>query len=198
MKTESFLKYLCVPLGIFNFIPVIIYNDMIIGIGGVSRSGKSLLAKQIAGWYPGDSVKILDQDDYVYPVEKIPKIKGETDWECPESINFDRYLTVVQQNAQIFDRVIAEGLMVFYDPRLVALMDKKIFLTIPYELFVQRKKPDTRWGPFPDWYIDHIWNSYLKYGMPAKGDTNLLIVSGSEPFSKKMIDDYLRSDRYNG
>ena len=164
---------------------------MIVGIGGVSRSGKSALAQKIRAWFPNAKVTILDQDDFIRDVEQIPRIKGEIDWECPESIDFERYLTAVLEAARKSDLVIAEGLMAYYDQRLVTLMDKKIFLTIPYRIFVRRKRNDMRWGPFPEWYIDHIWESYLKYGMPPRGDTGILMLPGDVPFDKKKILDFL-------
>ncbi|NOY38127.1 MAG: hypothetical protein GXO83_11215 [Chlorobi bacterium] len=164
---------------------------MIIGIGGISRSGKSLLAKRITQWVPQYSIKIFDQDDYVFPVDKIPEIDGETDWECPDSIDFDRYFNAVVSAAAVYNWVIAEGLLAFYDRRLVDRMDKKIFITIPYEVFVERKRPDKRWGIFPEWYIDHIWESHLKYGQPPENDENLLIINGDKPFPEKQIRDYL-------
>jgi nicotinamide/nicotinate riboside kinase len=164
---------------------------MIIGIGGVSRSGKSLLSRQISQWFSGVSFRIFDQDDYVFPVDRIPRISGETDWECPESIDFDRYYRAVIGTSEEGVHVIAEGLMVFHDLRLVRMMDKKIFVRIPYDLFVERKRPDRRWGPFPEWYIDHIWKSFLRYGQPPENDSGVLTVEGDRPFSEKQIRAYL-------
>ena len=48
---------------------------MIIGIGGVSRSGKTSLAILIKNILEkkGESVIILSQDNYVFPDSKIPK-----------------------------------------------------------------------------------------------------------------------------
>ena len=63
---------------------------MIIGIGGVSRSGKTWLAYKISELFQHKSILVINQDEYVFDVEDIPKVRGETEWECPESIDFNK------------------------------------------------------------------------------------------------------------
>ena len=46
-------------------------------------------------------------------------------------------------------------------------MNIKIFLEISKRLFIERKREDLRWGLEPDWYIEHIWEAYLRYGRPS-------------------------------
>ena len=151
---------------------------MIIGIGGASTSGKSWLATKIKARNYKKKVKILCQDDFVLASSQLPKIRAHVDWEVPGSINFDRYLQAVMRCYIGYDIVIAEGLMVFHDKRLVKLFDKKIFIEISKQTFFNRKADDLRWGREPDWYIEHIWESYLKYGKTPKDDPSYLIVEG--------------------
>jgi uridine kinase len=151
---------------------------MIIGIGGASTSGKSWLATKIKSRNPGKKVKLLCQDDFVLASSQLPHIRDHIDWEIPESINFDRYLEAVMRCYIGYDIVIAEGLMVFHDKRLVRLFDKKIFIEISKSTFMKRKVDDLRWGQEPDWYIEHIWESYLKYGRIKTDDPSYLIIKG--------------------
>ena len=151
---------------------------MIIGIGGASTSGKSWLATKIKSRNPGKKVKLLCQDDFVLASSQLPHIRDHVDWEIPESINFDRYLEAVMRCYIGYDIVIAEGLMVFYDRRLVRLFDMKIFIDIVKETFFIRKVEDLRWGQEPDWYIEHIWESYLKYGTIPNDDLSYLNIKG--------------------
>ena len=58
----------------------------VIGIGGVSRSGKSTLSQLIAEWYSDKKVSILKMDNFVFDEKLIPQIRGETDWEVPRSL----------------------------------------------------------------------------------------------------------------
>jgi uridine kinase len=160
---------------------------MIIGIGGVSRSGKSSLAVFIKKLYPDLKTKILCQDDFVIPEDKIPKINGEIDWECPESIDWKRFLNVLKETAKKNDILIAEGLLVFYDWKITRHFNRKIFIEIPENLFRKRKVTDTRWGSFPDWYVDHIWNSFLEFGNIKKDRHDFLFVNGELKFNKKEI-----------
>ncbi len=151
---------------------------MIIGIGGASTSGKSWLATKIKSRNPGKKVKLLCQDDFVLASSQLPHIRDHVDWEIPESINFDRYLEAVMRCYIGYDIVIAEGLMVFHDRRLVRLFDMKIFIDIVKETFFIRKVEDLRWGQEPDWYIEHIWESYLKYGTIPNDDLSYLNIKG--------------------
>ncbi len=164
---------------------------MIIGIGGASTSGKSWLATKIKLKYPGKKVKILCQDDFVLASAQLPTIRDHFDWEIPESINFDRYLEAVLRCYIGYDIVIAEGLMVFYDKRLVRLFDKKIFIEISKDTFMKRKVDDLRWGREPDWYIEHIWESYLKYGTIKTDDTSFLVVKGDGIVDLKRVYEYI-------
>lgn len=155
---------------------------MIIGIGGVSRSGKTMLAKRLARHFRqrGLPVVILHQDDFVFPEEQIPKIREKVDWEHPGSIDFERFRQAILSNAQTHDVVIAEGLMAFYDEGVNALYDKCFFVEISRKTFLERKSQDLRWGREPDWYIEHIWNSFQQYGRPGPFLPEILVVDGEQ------------------
>ncbi len=148
---------------------------MIIGIGGVSTAGKSSLAFRLRKEFEHEAkVKTLCQDDFIRPESEIPRIRGHIDWECPESIDHEMYYQAILREQKVNDIVISEGLFAFNDERVSLLYDKRIFLLITHETFWQRKLRDLRWGREPDWYIEHIWNNYLKYGKIASERDNVL------------------------
>ena len=164
-------------------------QSRIIGIGGVSRAGKSFLAKILADIYTksGARVKILDQDDFVISEDKIPKINGHVDWECPGSMDFKLLKQSVEESRERNDITIVEGIMVFRNSDLINLFDYKIFITLLKDEFYNRKRSDLRWGREPDWYIEHIWKSYLKYGQFPEGKNPNLILDGNSLFDVNEI-----------
>ena len=147
---------------------------LIIGIGGLSRSGKSALAKQLQAYYIdlGKTVCLIHQDEFVRHVNTIPKINHRTDWEHPDSMDFEQQYKTVIENKNRFDIILLEGILVFYNEDLNSLFDCRILCEIDKANFIRRKRKDTRWGIEPDWYIEHIWESYFTYGRSILENTN--------------------------
>ena len=168
---------------------------MIIGIGGVSRSGKSSLAILIKNVLEknGQSAIILSQDDFVFAESEIPKIKNCTDWECPESIDFQRFKKEILFQKTQFKHVITEGLLNFYDAEIMCLFDFKIFTQISKNTFLSRRALEQRWGNEPKWYIEYVWKCYLKYGRSVLNNSELdiLVLSGEHNFDEKLITNFL-------
>jgi uridine kinase len=166
---------------------------MIIAIGGISNAGKSILAERIAGYYKDKSTIILCQDNYANPTSEIPKIAGHTNWEIPESINFDRFYNKIIECAEKYYIVIAEGLFVYYEPRLIELFDKRIYITVDKETFLDRKRKDMRWGKEPEWYIEHIWESHFKFCKKVQTRRDAFQVSGADPVDIDPVIQYLET-----
>jgi len=151
---------------------------MIIGIGGVSRAGKTSLAFKIREWLGDDEVSILHQDEFVHPNQDLPRIKGHIDWEHPKSLNFKALIEKVIAENEQKKYVVVEGLMVFWSEELRNLMDKKIYLEITKQAFLSRKTLDNRWGEEPDWYIEHIWENHFIYGRIPDHEIGVLQLDG--------------------
>lgn len=163
----------------------------IIGIGGVSRAGKTSLAQHINDWFPDKRVKILHQDDFINPIPKIPLIKGQTDWEIPESLDFIAFRDEILYAKDKYDYVLAEGLMVYWNPEVCQLFDKKIFIEISKNTFLNRKTLDQRWENEPNWYIEHIWQSHFKYGRVPEQMRDVLCMSGENQFISGIVMNYI-------
>lgn len=164
---------------------------MIIAIGGISNAGKSRLAERIAQYFDDKSVIILCQDNYANPTIEIPKINGHTNWEIPDSINFNKFYNKIIESTKRFQIVIAEGLFVYYEKRLIELFNKSIYMTIDKETFLKRKRKDLRWGKEPEWYIEHIWNSHFKYCTLVTSRRNAFQITGIEPVDMDAVIQYL-------
>ncbi len=152
----------------------------LIGIGGVSRAGKTSLADFFAAQLHNSLV--LHQDEYILPEIQIPKIKDRIDWEHPDSIDWQKWKTAILANQPNYDFIILDGLFAFHDGELEQDMDWKIYLSIDKDRFVQNKKDDQRWGEEPEWFIQHIWDSHLKYGQPrhSRGLTRIHNITNSD------------------
>ncbi|MCH7513305.1 MAG: hypothetical protein IH947_05090 [Bacteroidetes bacterium] len=101
---------------------------LVVGIGGVSRAGKSTLSKRLKNRLPGIRIIILDMDDFVFPENEMPRINDEPDWETPESIDYTKLSGRINETKAEYDLVIVEGILIFCDESLNSLIDKKLFL----------------------------------------------------------------------
>ena len=106
-------------------------------------------------------------------------------------IDFDELIAYILARSTDHDIVIAEGLFAYADTTLNSLYNKKIFLEITEETFQKRKTDDTRWGPEPDWYIDHVWTSYLKYGKLSLSLKDVFIIKNDVSSHLENIEAYL-------
>lgn len=167
---------------------------MIIGIGGCSRSGKTTLAEKLV-WHfraQNKTAIALHQDDFVKALHAIPLIRDRTDWETPHFIDFDLLKKSIVFFKQDFDVLVMEGILAFADDDLNALYDCCFFTHISEETFRSRKAADKRWGKEPAWYINYIWESFLKYGQPAAELKKLMVIDGEKPYQMGEIEEFLR------
>jgi uridine kinase len=162
-----------------------------IGIGGVSRAGKTTLSNYIVSLYPNRKSLIIAMDDYVNEQEKIPRIKDRIDWETPDSVDYKKIEEKIEDSLNEYDLVITEGILIFYSEELNRLFDKRIFIDIPKSLFYIRRHSDKRWGEEPKWYVDYVWESYKKFGQLNETFSDTLYISGQDDFSALTIDEYL-------
>ena len=164
---------------------------LLIGIGGVSRAGKTTLSNYIIGLYPKKKSLIISMDDYVLDPDQIPRIKDRIDWETPASVDYKAIKKKIKTSLDSYDFVITEGILIFYSEEINKLFDKRVFIDIPKSLFYIRRHSETRWGEEPKWYIDYVWDSYLKFGKLKESFNDTLYIKGNEELSAIMIDEYL-------
>lgn len=160
----------------------------IIGIGGCSRSGKSSLAKNIKKHLANKRVLLLDTDDFVFSATQIPKIKDRTDWERPESVDFERLCQTINDKKDQYDVLVIEGILVFANEHLLNLFDTTVQIEISQKTFLARRKHESRWGEEPNWFIDYVWESYLRYGLFPKADFTF---SGEEEIHQTALSEIL-------
>ena len=102
------------------------------------------------------------------------------------------FLQAVRREKQNNDIVISEGLFAFHDDNLSKLYDKKLFLFVDKDTFKLRKLRDKRWGKVPEWYIDHIWDSYIIKGR-AKDAKGVKKIDAAQLFDLDDIVKFIKS-----
>ena len=141
---------------------------ILIGIAGGSGSGKTLVARNIVRELGSDRVVIMDQDSYYKNLEDIPMRDRETrNFDHPDAFDNDllrrhvRELLAGRPIAQpIYDYsehrrlpehrhvgehdvIVLEGILIFTDPELIALMDIKLFIDADADIrFIRRLRRD--------------------------------------------------------
>ncbi len=159
---------------------------MIVGIGGVSRAGKTTLANLLKNRLKGKSIYIVNQDDFVKK-ENLPMIKSHVDWEHPHSIDWNLMKKEILRLKSKYDVLIVEGLFAFYDRSISKKFDIAIFIHIDHKSFIKRKHQDFRWGKEPAWFIQHIWASYVRYGKIIEDIPIVLYLNGTTPTPLEQI-----------
>lgn len=154
-------------------------------IAGVSRSGKSSLAKDLCSRLK--KAVHLDQDQFVKSESEIPLIRDRVDWETPESINWPNWRRAIQQGLRAHDYVIAEGIFAFADLGLIKEASITILLELEQDEFTARRKRETRWGEEPNWFIQHVWNSHLLHHNPHNIQPSLSISVHTEADLSRVI-----------
>jgi len=125
----------------------------IIGIAGGSGSGKTSVVKKIINSFPDESVRVLSQDAYYKDNGVLTQEQREQiNFDHPDSIEFAllrnhlqkltagetiamptySYITCTRQKDTIpvapGKVIIVEGILIFTDPELRALLDLKVFV----------------------------------------------------------------------
>ena len=163
---------------------------MIIGIGGVSRAGKTTLAYKIRDLYPKQKIRFVHGDDVVKDVDNIPMIKDRIDWECIESFDYEKIINRIKSDDDS-DIIICEGILIFHNKELFKFFDKKIIAEIGKDCFYKRKSQDDRWGYEPEWYIDYIWESYIRHYSKLNNNKDILKIKGETSFDMEKISKFL-------
>jgi len=145
----------------------------IIGISGATRSGKgtvSYLLKERLG----NKCSVLLSGDGFFDMKIIGRKLGGN-WDHPGAVSHDTFFNCISEllccgtvshRGQEYklassEYIILEGYMLFYDPRIVNLIDVKFWLDIDKETCHQRRMSTTR---VPEQYFQELlWPHYVYY-----------------------------------
>ena len=143
-------------------------NGILIGIGGASGSGKTLIAKTIIESIGPDKVILVQEDSYYTDLAHLPfEERAATNFDHPNAFDHDFLLMQLKSllngssiNQPIYDFtkhtrlketkevtakkvIILEGILVLNEPKIRELMDICVFVdTMPDICFIRRLKRD--------------------------------------------------------
>lgn len=182
---------------------------ILIGLAGGSGSGKTLVARTIFRELGSDRVVILDQDSYYKDLDDVPlRNRDQRNFDHPDAFDTELLKTHVrslldgapieqpvydytrhartQQTIPIGDHdvVVLEGILIFYDPELRAMMDIKAFIDAdPDVRFIRRLHRDIHErGRSVDsvirQYQESVRPMHLQFVEPTKRYADIIIPEG--------------------
>jgi uridine kinase len=182
---------------------------ILIGIAGGSGSGKTLVARTILTELGSDRVVVIDQDSYYKDLPDIPMRDREArNFDHPDA--FDQELLrrhvrdllegkPVEQPIYDYARhrrlgetrtigehlvIVLEGILIFVDPELRAMMDIKLFVDADHDIrFIRRLKRDlVERGRSVDSIIrqweESVRPMHMQFVEPTKRYADLIIPEG--------------------
>ncbi|CAG8901665.1 unnamed protein product [Penicillium egyptiacum] len=185
----------------------------IIGIAGSSGSGKSSVAMEIVKSLNLPWVVILVMDSFYKTLTSEQHQKAhanEYDFDCPESIDFDILVDTLRDlkkgkkaNIPVYSFaehqrqpntttlysprvIILEGILALHDPRIVEMLDVKIFVEADMDVCLGRRiLRDVRErgrdieGIIKQWF-EFVKPSYTRYVEPQRPISDIIIPRGIE------------------
>ena len=182
---------------------------ILIGIAGGSGSGKTVVARTIVRELGSKRVVIIDQDSYYKDLEQIPfRDREARNFDHPDA--FDSELMrqhlrdlleghAIEQPVYDYSQhrrthetrrisdhlvVVLEGILIFHDPELRALMDIKLFIDADSDVrLIRRLRRDlTERGRSVDTilrqYEDSVRPMHLQFVEPSKRFADVIIPGG--------------------
>ncbi|MFN2602144.1 MAG: uridine kinase [Gemmatimonadaceae bacterium] len=164
-------------------------KPLIIGIAGGSGSGKSTVARKVAGALPSLSVAFIDMDAYYRNFTHITlEERRRVNWDHPDAFDFDlltRHLYELAERRAIdkpvydfvthlrseetvlvepTDVIVIDGILLFVDERVRDLCDVKVFVDAEADIrLIRRLRRDIRTRGRP---LNEIIEQYLSTVQP--------------------------------
>ncbi|GGA69055.1 uridine kinase [Ornithinibacillus halotolerans] len=188
-------------------------KPVVIGVAGGSGSGKTSVTKSICQRFSDKTILVIEQDYYYKDQSHLPfEERLETNYDHPLAFDNDLLIQHVRSllnhksiNKPVYDYklhtrskevikvepkdvIILEGILILEDPRLVDLMDIKVFVDTDADLRILRRmvRDIKERGRSIDSVIDQYLNSvrpmHLQFVEPTKRYADIIIPEGGENY----------------
>ncbi|ENH97607.1 uridine/cytidine kinase [Gracilibacillus halophilus YIM-C55.5] len=186
-------------------------QPIIIGVAGGSGSGKTSVTHAIQQRFQDQSVLVIEQDYYYKDQSDIPmEERLQTNYDHPFAFDQDLLIDHVQalKNQQSIkkpvydytlhtrseeviheepkDVIIIEGILILDDPRLMELMDIKVFVDTDADLRIIRrmlrdiKERERTMDSVINQYIQMVRPAHLQFIEPTKRYADVIIPEGGQ------------------
>ncbi|MBX3265944.1 MAG: uridine kinase [Acidobacteria bacterium] len=183
---------------------------MIIGICGGTGSGKTTIARAIVDAVGRENVVLVEQDSYYRNLADMPlDERHQANFDHPDSIDSDMLVNhlirlkqglVVEMPLYDFKShtrsdeieiirpkqvVIVEGILIFAEPRVLDLLDMRVYVDTPDDIrFIRRLRRDiAERGRTVDSVIDQYYRTvrpmHFEFVEPSKRHADIIIPEGS-------------------
>ncbi len=162
----------------------------LIGIAGGSGSGKTTLAQTLAKKIGASPIHLDDYRDLTVPLEQL---SGFNNFELPKYYNFSLlydHLTQLREGRDIFgprfhkhnqevtnhlikptEKIIVEGIYLYWDKRIRELIDYKFFVDCSPEVMVSRRAKRAK-TPDREYYQKVMIPHFFKFCLSQKGSAD--------------------------
>ncbi len=184
-------------------------HSMIIGISGGTGSGKTTVANRILESVSASEVVFIQQDSYYRNLQDLPlDYRKVANFDHPDALDNDLLIHHVRKlrageaiDLPIYDFktnsrrhetrrvdpkpiVIVEGILIFVDPRLLELMDIKVFVDTPDDVrFIRRLRRDIAERgrtveSVIEQYLGTVRPMHMQFVEPSKRYADVIIPEG--------------------
>jgi uridine kinase len=185
---------------------------MIIGICGGTGSGKTTIARRIIESVGKESVILIEQDSYYRNLADMPlDERHQANFDHPDSIDSEMLMNHLKRlksgdsiEMPIYDFkshtrsdrseylepkpvVIVEGILIFSEPRILSLLDVRVFVDTPDDIrFIRRLQRDIRErGRTTESVIAQYYATvrpmHFEFVEPSKRNADIIIPEGGNP-----------------
>ena len=185
---------------------------MIIGICGGTGSGKTTIARKIIETVGAEKVNLIEQDSYYRNLEDMPlDERHQANFDHPDAIDGELLVNHLKRlrngyevEMPVYDFkshtrsrkslrlepkpvLIVEGILIFAEPRILSLLDCRVFVDTPSDIrFIRRLKRDiAERGRTVESVIEQYFATvrpmHYEFVEPSKRNADLIIPEGGNP-----------------
>lgn len=188
-------------------------KPVIIGVAGGSGSGKTSVTRSISQRFSDKTILVIEQDYYYKDQSHLPfEDRLSTNYDHPLAFDNDLLIQHVHDlmnhksiQKPVYDYkihtrssevvpvepkevIILEGILILEDPRLVDLMDIKVFVDTDADLRIIRrllrdiKERGRNLDSVIDQYINNVRPMHLQFVEPTKRYADIIIPEGGQNY----------------